>query len=216
MAKVNFNAKTHYEYRSNFVILQNLFKQRDVKEPLDISDLIQCKRQGNLDFLQRTHIYWLQNYPGGDQNYPYNPEERRHEQVSSVDKKCARSAARATPAARTSSAAAGARRAPIKSAATTGARPTRPAGGAASAAVLQENTMLKETVAGLEKERDFYFSKLRDIELLVQQAIELDPELEKDEEGLVRQTQAILYSTEEGFEIPTETESGAQDDLETF
>ena len=59
-----------------------------------------------------------------------------------------------------------------------------------------ENAQLKETVTGLERERDFYFSKLRDIELLLQQAVEADPEIEKDEDGLVKQIQAILYSTE--------------------
>lgn len=76
-----------------------------------------------------------------------------------------------------------------------------------SAALRQENEQLKEAVAGLEKERDFYFTKLRDIELLLQNAIEADPELEKDENGLIRSIQAILYSTEEGFEIPAEAEA---------
>ncbi|KAF3348001.1 3-oxoadipate enol-lactonase 2 [Verticillium dahliae VDG2] len=76
-----------------------------------------------------------------------------------------------------------------------------------------ENTTLKETVVGLERERDFYFSKLRDIELLVQQAVDEDPQLEKQEDGLVKQIQAILYSTEEGFEIPAEDQV---DDQETF
>jgi RP/EB family microtubule-associated protein len=76
----------------------------------------------------------------------------------------------------------------------------------------EENAQLKETVTGLERERDFYFSKLRDIELLIQQAMEADPELEKDE-GLLKQIQNILYSTEEGFEIPPEAE-GAEE--ETF
>jgi len=93
--------------------------------------------------------------------------------------------------------------------------------------------MLKENVAGLERERDFYFSKLRDIELLIQQAVEQDPKIEEDEDGLVKHIQAILYSTEvttpddddgtiqeytdtekDGFEIPAEAEEG--DDLETF
>lgn len=55
---------------------------------------------------------------------------------------------------------------------------------------------MKATVEGLEKERDFYFSKLRDIELLLQNAVEENPDLEKDENGLVRHVQAILYSTE--------------------
>jgi hypothetical protein len=51
-------------------------------------------------------------------------------------------------------------------------------------------------MAGLEKERDFYFAKLRDIELLLQNAIEADPELEKEEDTLVKHIQGILYSTE--------------------
>ena len=59
-----------------------------------------------------------------------------------------------------------------------------------------ENTQLKQTVEGLERERDFYFSKLRDIELLLQQAVDQDPEIEKAEDGLVKHIQAILYSTE--------------------
>jgi len=65
-----------------------------------------------------------------------------------------------------------------------------------------EINLLKESVAGLERERDFYFSKLRDIELLVQQAIELTPEMQEDPDGLVAKIQSIMYSTEEGFEIP--------------
>ncbi len=68
----------------------------------------------------------------------------------------------------------------------------------------QENKQLKDTVAGLERERDFYFNKLRDIELLMQQEVEVKPELEAEEGGLVGKMQAVLYSTEEGFEIPPE------------
>ena len=60
---------------------------------------------------------------------------------------------------------------------------------------------MKTTVEGLEKERDFYFSKLRDIELLLQNAVEENPELEKDENGLIKHVQAILYSTEVKFNL---------------
>jgi len=88
------------------------------------------------------------------------------------------------------------------------------AAGPGTAALQNENATLKETVGGLERERDFYFSKLRDIELLIQQAVEEDPELEKQEDGLVKSIQAILYSTEEGFEIPAEGD--VLDDQETF
>ena len=69
--------------------------------------------------------------------------------------------------------------------------------GAGAAGVLQaKNAELMETVQGLERERDFYFSKLRDIELLIQQAMEADPSLEEDENSLLKQIQTILYSTE--------------------
>jgi RP/EB family microtubule-associated protein len=93
------------------------------------------------------------------------------------------------------------RRAPAVAATSAAARTRTPLGGGAggsaqSAALSQENNALKETVQGLERERDFYFSKLRDIELLVQGAMEAEPELEKDEGGLLKQIQTILYSTE--------------------
>jgi len=78
---------------------------------------------------------------------------------------------------------------------TTGAMRSK-IGGGASSATIAENNQLKQTVEGLERERDFYFSKLRDIELLVQQAVEQDPDIEKDENGLIKLVQAILYSTE--------------------
>ncbi|KAL8887537.1 MAG: hypothetical protein Q9215_004900 [Flavoplaca cf. flavocitrina] len=65
-------------------------------------------------------------------------------------------------------------------------------GGAASAALKQELNTLKETVTGLEGERDLHFGKLRDIELLFQQACDDNPELEKEEDRLMKQVQTIL------------------------
>jgi RP/EB family microtubule-associated protein len=155
--------------------------------------------QDNLEFLQFAKRYWDQYFPG----HEYDALARRNGQGGVAN---SAPAARAAPAA--------ARRAPAasNSAAPRTRTPLGGGGGAASAALREENNVLKETVAGLERERDFYFSKLRDIELLIQQATEADPELEKDE-GLLKQIQNILYSTEEGFEIPAETEAGEE---ETF
>ena len=139
--------------------------------------------QDNLEFLQWTKRFWDQYYPGGE-----------YDAISRRKASGAPPTASATGASRTSGASA-ARRGVTPT--TTSARPARALGSSAgSTALMNENTQLKETVTGLERERDFYFSKLRDIELLVQQAIEQDPEIEKDEEGLVKQIQAILYSTE--------------------
>ncbi|KAH7041412.1 calponin homology domain-containing protein [Microdochium trichocladiopsis] len=204
MHRVKFNANTDYQYIQNFKILQNCFAKYKVDKPIPVEALAKCKMQDNLEFLQWAKRYWDQHYPGGD----YDAPSRRK----------GAAALPATGAAPRVTSAAGARRGGTTPT-TTGPRVGRVAGaaaggGAASAALLSENATLKETVVGLERERDFYFSKLRDIELLVQQAVEEDPELEKQEDGLIKHIQTILYSTEEGFEIPAEGEG--LDDQETF
>ena len=150
--------------------------------------------QDNLEFLQWTKRYWDMNFPDHD----YDAVSRR---------KGGGLPPSGGPAPRVASAGAGARRGVTP----TAGRAAKPS--PASAALQQENATLKETVVGLERERDFYFNKLRDIELLVQAAVEEDPELEKQEDGLIKQIQNILYSTEEGFEIP---EDEVLDDQETF
>ncbi|KAB5516957.1 calponin homology domain-containing protein [Coniochaeta sp. 2T2.1] len=198
MGRVKFNANTEYAYLQNFKILQATFAKHKVQREIPVDLLIKCKMQDNLEFLQWTKRYWDQMYPGGD----YDAVGRREKSG-------------APPAA-----------APAPRAAATGPRrgggttPTagprvgaKVGGGPASAALQAENNTLKETVVGLERERDFYFSKLRDIELLIQQACEEDPEIEKQEDGLIKHIQTILYSTEEGFEIP---EGEQLDDQETF
>ncbi|KAI0180602.1 EB1-like C-terminal motif-domain-containing protein [Hypoxylon sp. FL1284] len=157
--------------------------------------------QDNLEFLQWTKRFWDQYYPGGD----YDGVGRRKGAPGGSN-------AGAAPRATGGAGSAAARRGGTTP--TAGPRLGKAAGGGASAALIQENNSLKETVVGLERERDFYFSKLRDIELLVQQAVEEDPELEKQEDGLIKSIQTILYSTEEGFEIPAEGET--LDDQETF
>lgn len=197
--RVKFNANSEYQYITNFKELQSCFSKHHVDKPIPVQGLIKCKMQDNLEFLQWTKRFWDQHYPGGD----YDALARRKGGAALSN----------TTAGRVTTSAAG-RRGGTTPTTTGGARVARAGGGAASAALVQENATLKETVVGLERERDFYFSKLRDIELLVQQAVEEDPELEKQEDGLVKQIQTILYSTEEGFEIPAEGEG--LDDQETF
>ena len=155
--------------------------------------------QDNLEFLQWTKRFWDLNFPDHD----YDAVTRR---------KGAPLPSGGAGAPRAAAANTGARRG--GGVTPSGGPRVAKAAGPGTAALQNENATLKETVGGLERERDFYFSKLRDIELLIQQAVEEDPELEKQEDGLVKSIQAILYSTEEGFEIPAEGD--VLDDQETF
>lgn len=158
--------------------------------------------QDNLEFLQWSKRYWDQYFPGGD----YDAVARRRGSGAPLPT--------TAPASRVSAGAGQARRGTTPTTAGPRVAKAGVGGGAGSAALQQENAQLKETVQGLEVERDFYFSKLRDIELLIQQAVEEDPEIEKQEDGLIKHIQTILYSTEDGFEIPAEAEG--VDDQETF
>lgn len=63
---------------------------------------------------------------------------------------------------------------------------------------LQMNEM-RLTVDSLERERDFYYGKLREIEVLCQQ------QTEDDKNPVIDQILDILYATEEGFAVPDET-----------
>lgn len=55
---------------------------------------------------------------------------------------------------------------------------------------------LKLTVDGLEKERDFYFGKLRDIELICQ-------EPESENHPILSKIMDILYATEVALHAPS-------------
>ncbi|PPJ56091.1 hypothetical protein CBER1_02054 [Cercospora berteroae] len=208
MSRVKFNVNAEYAYLENFKILSNTFRKHHVDRPLPTEQLVKCKMQDNLEFLQWTKRYWDQYYPGGD----YDAVGRR--------KGAAAGGAPALPpsGSRTSGASAGAR----KPAGGLGAGGPRAGsrqggvGGPATTALQQKNAELMETVQGLERERDFYFSKLRDIELLIQGAMEADPTLEEDDGSILKQIQTILYSTEEGFEIPQDGEAEVAGEEETF
>lgn len=200
----------------------DVFTRHGVEKPIPVQSLTKCRMQDNLEFLQWTKRYWDQHYPGGE----YDAVGRRRASGAPGG------GAAAAPAARASSASSRRGVTPTTGAAR-GPRVAAAGGGAATSALQQEIATQKEAIAGLEKERDFYFAKLRDIELLLQSAIEADPELEKDDDSLVKLIQGILYSTEvsdegnvggnlpadgsqDGFEIPAEAEEGAVDELETF
>ncbi|OLL23551.1 Microtubule-associated protein RP/EB family member 3 [Neolecta irregularis DAH-3] len=163
--------------------MQNAFAKHGIDKLAPVERLVKCKFQDNLEFMQWMKRYWDQNFPGGD----YNCNERR----------TSKGGGRSTPA--------GARPVTLKKpgmpASTGGAAirnrtPTNPpnaAGGSSLVTIQLQNqvTELQESILGLEKERDFYFSKLRDIELVLQEHGE---EVERSE--VLQDIQKILYSTE--------------------
>ncbi|KAJ7855316.1 calponin homology domain-containing protein [Mycena olivaceomarginata] len=212
MARVKMNAKHEYEYVANYKIMQTAFKNKKIDKPIPVEKLVKCKMQDNLEFLQWLKHFWDANYGGGE----YDAVARR--KGAPADPPATLAPIAAPGPARASSD----QRTPRPPHAPAGARPSPPIGRArpndtAVQALNGRVHELSQHLEGLEKERDFYFEKLREIEILVQQKMEALEADGHDNERL-REIQKILYSTEEGFEAPEGEDGGGAlvDEEETF
>merc|ERR1719195_103227 len=178
LKKVKFNTKLEHEYINNFKVLQNSFKSVNVDKIIPVDKLVKGRFQDNFEFIQWFKKFFDANY--GGQEYDALAM-RGGEQVGGAKQggAAARPGAGARPAVSSMpkrSAGAPSSRAPPSSGAS---RPAQRAtngtdgGGAQAQAQIEDlnNQMMemKLTVEGLEKERDFYFGKLRDVEVMCQE-----------------------------------------------
>ncbi|WWC89847.1 uncharacterized protein L201_004775 [Kwoniella dendrophila CBS 6074] len=197
MSKVKYNARMEYEYLDNFKILQKAFKMHRIDKPIPVDKLVKCKMQDNLEFLQWMKKFWDANSGG----IAYDAQGRAGGIVQSAPP---------PTTSRTTS-----------STARTGgfSRPGAGIGGtsrqvssASSAQVAQMQARVAEIEAHSEsllKERDFYFDKLRNIELIVQERMAVEG-VTQEESDVMAKIQEILYATIEGFEVP-EGEAGHEE-----
>ncbi|KAJ1659862.1 microtubule integrity protein mal3 [Dispira simplex] len=215
LGKVKFNAKQEYEYIQNYKVLQSCFNAHKLDKTIPVERLMKMRFQDNFEFLQWLKKFWESYCPGGQ----YDAVGRRRGQTVDVGGGMARpgSAARSTvsaarrpvgdrPSSRTVRNGPGSRAGSVTGS-MVGARGLGADPKTASMVqdLTKQVTELKVNIDAVEKERDFYFNKLRQIEILIQQ---VEPELTEQELPLARDIQAILYSTEEGFEVQVEEEQG--------
>uniref|UniRef100_A0AAZ3Q223 Microtubule-associated protein RP/EB family member 3 n=1 Tax=Oncorhynchus tshawytscha TaxID=74940 RepID=A0AAZ3Q223_ONCTS len=201
LKKVKFQAKLEHEFIHNFKVLQAAFKRMGVDKIIPVEKLVKGKFQDNFEFVQWFKKFFDANYDGKeydplqarqgqDVNPAPNPGPQRHSPT--VPKILP------TPQ-RVLNTTVHVRKAPAL---------TRNGGTDAELLELNQQLMeLKLTVDGLEKERDFYFSKLRDIELICQ-------EHESDTNPHLSRIMDILYATEDGFAAPDDDEIDGQAHLD--
>lgn len=210
MKRIKFKTNLEHEYIQNFKILQAAFKKMGVDKIVPIDKLTKGRFQDNFEFLQWFKKFFDANYTGGDYDAI---GARGGDQLG-----CGGSAAprgggggggggpiekRVPPPQATR---------PLKQAVPKMNPNPRPVANRNSSVVLNQkgdagkveelNTQLldlKLTVDGLEKERDFYFGKLRDIEVMCQ-------ENDNDQNAIIQKILDILYATEDGFAPPEEVD----------
>uniref|UniRef100_A0A1B6DNN5 Microtubule-associated protein RP/EB family member 1 n=2 Tax=Clastoptera arizonana TaxID=38151 RepID=A0A1B6DNN5_9HEMI len=207
LKRVKFRTNLEHEYIQNFKILQAAFKKMGVDKIVPIDKLSKGRFQDNFEFLQWFKKFFDANYSGqeydavsvrgGDQMGSGGASAPRgggaglkkmlphkQEPLAPASKPIGRAvpkvaAPRSTPALRSS-----------------GISSTKGDPGRIEELNSQMNE-LKFTIDGLEKERDFYFGKLRSIEVLCQ-------ENETEESTVLKKILDILYATEDGFAPPDE------------
>lgn len=233
MSKVKFNVKAEYEFLNNYKVLQGVFNRHKIDRQIPVEKLVKCRFQDNLEFLQYCKKHWDANWSGQEYDAvgrragrvatvagPASAASGRTSVQSQASGTSGRSSVvRSRPAGTGAGAGAGSGasgRASVSGVGGVGAPggARRPTMGNASSALTKAQQQIatleadaveyQQVLEGLETERNFYFNKLREIEVLVQENAEQMDQVQV--EGMIREIQTILYSTEEGFQVPEEEE----------
>jgi len=192
LKRVKYSSKQETDAINNFKILQASFKKLNVDQSIEVDKLVKAKFQDNFEFLQWFKKFFDANYSGDED---YDPVKARGGLVlgqggaksSMVSKSPLKSATNGTSSG-TGSRTAGA------------VRPT-PARQQHNGSIQKKTSFdtemieMKLCLENLERERDFYFGKLRDIEVIINSS-------SGDKAELSQKVLDILYATEDGFAIP--------------
>jgi len=210
MQKVNWKAKTDHEFIPNYKLLQQSFIILGVQRHIDVNKLIKGKYQDNLEFLQWLKCYFDKNYGGTEYAaQTWRPTDNNKLSPWAVFN----GGDDAAPIAWThnheghggpSAAVENAPRPRDEPAPRQRVRPVN------NNSKQKENVMavghkeevedLRIALDGLANERDYYFQKLRDIEILTQ-TLEGNPNPNLSAGELVETIQKILYKEEDYSKI---------------
>jgi len=225
MHKVNFEAKVDYQFVGNYKLLQSAFSSLKIDRFIEVDKLIRAKYQDNLEFMQWFKRYFELNVP---MQYEYDPSERRRlakggknaktllsssgtkstsaKRISTTSSTSASTSTTATNN-KTTTSLTGASRRPIasKSGMITHNNKMNKNDVAVDVeltkkfeALSTNHTQLQSVVEGLEKERDFYFAKLAQMEEMLQKVKEEKKDsLGEETNGIVENLFKIMYAESE-------------------
>jgi RP/EB family microtubule-associated protein len=237
MSKVNWGAKVDYEFIQNYKVLQTCFTKLKIDRHIEVDKLVRAKYQDNLEFMQWFKRFFELNMGEGNPEYDAIGARAKGKGSKSAKSGNGVRLTKASGGDEAPKAAPRDRRAAEKSKqkdepvgekenvsnnskprkAASRARPSANSGGSSAADTkkIEElqgvNSELKLTVDGLEKERDFYFGKLRDIEIMLQGAQEGDAPVGEDgassDANSIQRIFKILYACDENDDFAPENDA---------
>jgi len=223
LKKVKFRTNLEHEYIQNFKLLQAAFKKVGCDKEVAINRLVKGRFQDNFEFLQWFKKFFDANYDGRE----YNAMEARGGAI--IGSGATSSSGGTTGSGSTLNSRMPQQRTVVpttkpvgRAAPTNRVAPIKPAAGvrrslgnsnnshadhtdnAIDLQKLEEMDLrmneMKLTVDSLERERDFYYGKLREIEVLCQSNDQID-----DKNLVTDKILEILYATEDGFAVPDDS-----------
>ncbi|XP_057791984.1 microtubule-associated protein RP/EB family member 1B-like isoform X2 [Salvia miltiorrhiza] len=200
MHKVNFDGKTEYDFIQNYKVLQDVFNKLKIDKHIEVNRLVKARPLDNLEFLQ-----WLKRYcdsvNGGLMNENYNPVERRTKGGNRSIRGPQKNSKSLQTNNSVNSGSCDEEPVVLRRSTSTGAKNMKSGANTSSdfQSLTKEITDLKVSVDLLEKERDFYFAKLRDVEVLCQ-----TPELENLPMAVA--IKKILYAADENEDALAEAQ----------
>eukprot|EP00929_Paragymnodinium_shiwhaense_P057237 TRINITY_DN28644_c0_g1_i1.p1 TRINITY_DN28644_c0_g1~~TRINITY_DN28644_c0_g1_i1.p1 ORF type:complete len:269 (+),score=63.48 TRINITY_DN28644_c0_g1_i1:186-992(+) len=204
MKKVNWNARSEHEAIPNYKVLQQAFDRCGIQRHIEVDKLVRGKYQDNLEFMQWIKTYFDRTFSGGE----YDATARRFSEQLPDWARCGDApsgggAGYNRPGTGESRGSAPSRASPTGRPSLAGDSQRRHSLEAEVYNLKEEHERLREeivdlkiTVDGLETERDFYFHKLRDIEILCQ-ALEANPDPRVTTGKFVEDVKRILYARDD-------------------
>jgi len=223
LKRIKFDAKHEHEFINNFKALQNSFKKMGVDKVIPVERLVKGRFQDNFEFVQWFKKFFDANYQGDE----YDGAQARA-QVGAPSK-VGTSKPGGVTAPKTTT------RKPTtmkpSASSTTSARPapsrSATSGGAGDSSQYKRQVeelnekliTMEQSLESLERERDFYFEKLRDIELMITNIAGEEAESPADPNSDLGQMSKkildVLYATTDGFEVPDEA-NGVDDEQDEY
>ncbi|KAK3703618.1 hypothetical protein QZH41_019163 [Actinostola sp. cb2023] len=220
LSKVKFCTNQEHEYIRNFKQLQDSFNKSGVDKIIPVDKLVKGKFQDNFEFLQWFKKFFDANYSGQEYDASAARGGQSYTSVNVIKRKPAGShgtgAISSRPVPPSSKGTSGIVKPPAVHSRNggVGQRAVGAAGGGGAGAgagaqqkdakireLTEQIDSLKTTVTGLEKERDFYFGKLRDIEMFCQEE-QGRAGTDKVQVAAIQKVLDKLYATEVGLVYP--------------
>ncbi|KAJ8904396.1 hypothetical protein NDN08_000915 [Rhodosorus marinus] len=174
VSKLHKNTKKGYEISSNYKLLQAAFLVNNIDKDIDVQKLSKGGYQDNLEFLQWTKAYFDRTYNGEVIAQPRVAVAPGKARVKPVETQSAGNKEN-------------------KMLNHTRCREESAEQKAEISALSNTVKELQVTVEELEKERDFYFGKLREVEIFCQ----TNSESEMQNADVIKDVSAILYANDD-------------------